>query len=102
MKQALIEIIFQYREPFASENEPLGALKVHEGYTMLNVERPYIPLLRRPYFPASPRVREALKTGINEMMKLSVPRYLWHNEEVEVTTCHRESWCKKDWPGTQE
>ncbi|MBW0527076.1 hypothetical protein O181_066791 [Austropuccinia psidii MF-1] len=59
-KEELIEILFQYREAFASENEPLGAIKVHEVDIMLNVERPYPPLLRRPAYPASPRAREAL------------------------------------------
>ncbi|MBW0573126.1 hypothetical protein O181_112841 [Austropuccinia psidii MF-1] len=53
---------------------------------MLNVERPYPPLLRRPPYPASPRAREALETHIDELMKLGVLRKLGHNEEVEVTT----------------
>ncbi|MBW0549630.1 hypothetical protein O181_089345 [Austropuccinia psidii MF-1] len=53
---------------------------------MLNVERPYPPLLRRPDYPASPRAREALESHINELMKLGVLRNVGHNEEVEVTT----------------
>ncbi|MBW0587375.1 hypothetical protein O181_127090, partial [Austropuccinia psidii MF-1] len=53
---------------------------------MLNVERPYLPLLRRPAYPASPRAREALENHINELMKLGVLRKVGHNEEVEVTT----------------
>ncbi|MBW0582481.1 hypothetical protein O181_122196 [Austropuccinia psidii MF-1] len=53
---------------------------------MLNVERPYPPLLRRPAYPASPRAREALESHINELMKLGVLRKVGHNEEVEVTT----------------
>ncbi|MBW0572778.1 hypothetical protein O181_112493 [Austropuccinia psidii MF-1] len=53
---------------------------------MLNVERPYPPLLRRPAYPASPRAREALENHINELMKLGVLRNVGHNEEVEVTT----------------
>ncbi|MBW0540930.1 hypothetical protein O181_080645 [Austropuccinia psidii MF-1] len=53
---------------------------------MLNVERPYPPLLRRPAYPASPRAREALESHINELMKLGVLRNFGHNEEVEVTT----------------
>ncbi|MBW0558597.1 hypothetical protein O181_098312 [Austropuccinia psidii MF-1] len=53
---------------------------------MLNVERPYPPLLRRPAYPASPRAREALENHINELMKLGVLRKAGHNEEVEVTT----------------
>ncbi|MBW0567873.1 hypothetical protein O181_107588 [Austropuccinia psidii MF-1] len=53
---------------------------------MLNVERPYPPLLRRPSYPDSARAREALEIPINELMKLGVLRNVGHNEEVEVTT----------------
>ncbi|MBW0528357.1 hypothetical protein O181_068072 [Austropuccinia psidii MF-1] len=52
---------------------------------MLNVERPYPPLLRRPAYPASPRAREELETHIDELMKLGVLRKVGHNEELEVT-----------------
>ncbi|MBW0519209.1 hypothetical protein O181_058924 [Austropuccinia psidii MF-1] len=53
---------------------------------MLNLERPYPPLVRRPDYPASPRAREALESHINELMKLGVLRKVGHNEEVEVKT----------------
>ncbi|MBW0590510.1 hypothetical protein O181_130225 [Austropuccinia psidii MF-1] len=62
MKDELIEILYQYRETFASDNEPLGAIKGHEVDIMLNVERPYPQLLRRSAYPASPRAREALES----------------------------------------
>ncbi|MBW0477785.1 hypothetical protein O181_017500 [Austropuccinia psidii MF-1] len=39
MKEDLIEILFQYRKAFASDNEPIGAIKGHK------VERPHHPLL---------------------------------------------------------
>ncbi|MBW0531830.1 hypothetical protein O181_071545 [Austropuccinia psidii MF-1] len=86
MKEELIEILFQYREAFTSDNEPLGAIKGHEVEIMLNVERPYPPLLRRPTYPASPRARKAFENHINELMKLGVLRKFRNNEEVEVTT----------------
>ncbi|MBW0592291.1 hypothetical protein O181_132006 [Austropuccinia psidii MF-1] len=87
MKEELIEILFQYREAFASDNEPLGAIKGYEVDIMLNVERPYPPLLRRTAYPASPRAREELENYINELIKLGVLRKVGHNEEeVEVTT----------------
>ncbi|MBW0550086.1 hypothetical protein O181_089801 [Austropuccinia psidii MF-1] len=92
MKEELIEILFQYREAFDSDNEPLGAIKGHEVDIMLNVERPYAPLLRRPAYPASPRDREALEIHINEIMKLRVLRKAGHNEEVKVTTPVIISW----------
>ncbi|MBW0565392.1 hypothetical protein O181_105107 [Austropuccinia psidii MF-1] len=77
MKEELIEIVFQYREAFASDNELIGAIKGHEVDIMLNVERPY---------PASPKAREALESHIDELVKLGVLRKAGRNEEVEVTT----------------
>ncbi|MBW0554012.1 hypothetical protein O181_093727 [Austropuccinia psidii MF-1] len=76
IKEELIEIFLQYKEAFASDNEPLGAIKCHE------VERPYPPLLRRLAYPASPRAREALESHINELMKLGLFRTFGHDEEV--------------------
>ncbi|MBW0471858.1 hypothetical protein O181_011573 [Austropuccinia psidii MF-1] len=86
MKEDLIQILFQYRKAFASDNEPLEAIKGHEVDIMLNVERPYPPLLRGLAYPASPRAREALEYYINDLRKLGVLRKAGHNEEVEVTT----------------
>ncbi|MBW0493481.1 hypothetical protein O181_033196 [Austropuccinia psidii MF-1] len=60
------------REAFPSDNEPLGAIKGHELGIMLNEDRTYPPLLRRPAYPASPRAGEALESHINELMKLGV------------------------------
>ncbi|MBW0512369.1 hypothetical protein O181_052084 [Austropuccinia psidii MF-1] len=85
MKEEPIEILFQYRKAFASDNEPLGSIKGHEVEIILNVERNYPPLLRRPDYPASPRAKEALESHINELMKMGVLRKVGHNEEVEVT-----------------
>ncbi|MBW0552758.1 hypothetical protein O181_092473 [Austropuccinia psidii MF-1] len=76
MEKELIEILFQYREAFACDNKPLGYVKGHEVDIMLNVERPYPPLLRRPAYPTSPRAREALENHINELMKLGVLKNL--------------------------
>ncbi|MBW0512276.1 hypothetical protein O181_051991 [Austropuccinia psidii MF-1] len=62
---------------------------IWQGYEvdiMLNLERPYPPLLRRPAHPASPGAREASESHINELIKLGVLRKVGHNEEVEVTT----------------
>ncbi|MBW0518586.1 hypothetical protein O181_058301 [Austropuccinia psidii MF-1] len=86
MKEELIGILFQYREAFASDNEPLGAIKGHEVDIILNVERPYPQLLRIQAYPAIPRARESVEAHIDELMKLGVLRKLGNNEEVEVTT----------------
>ncbi|MBW0534872.1 hypothetical protein O181_074587 [Austropuccinia psidii MF-1] len=53
---------------------------------MLNVERSYPPLLRRPAYPASPRARELLENHSDELMKVGVLRNVGYNEEVEVKT----------------
>ncbi|MBW0569130.1 hypothetical protein O181_108845 [Austropuccinia psidii MF-1] len=84
MKEELIEILLQYRAAFSSHNEPLGAIKGHEVDIMLNVERPYPPLLGRPAYPPISRTREALESHINELMKLGVLRNVGHNGEVEL------------------
>ncbi|MBW0507019.1 hypothetical protein O181_046734 [Austropuccinia psidii MF-1] len=86
LKKELVEILFQYTEAFAFDNEPLGAIIGHEVDIMLNVERNFPPLLRRPAYPASPRARGALQSHVDELVKLGVLRKVGNNEEVEVTT----------------
>ncbi|MBW0477535.1 hypothetical protein O181_017250 [Austropuccinia psidii MF-1] len=68
------------------------AIKGHEVYITLNIDRPYPPVLRRPAYPASPRSREALEKHIQELIQLGVVRKVGHNEEVEVTTPVIISW----------
>ncbi|MBW0510970.1 hypothetical protein O181_050685 [Austropuccinia psidii MF-1] len=53
---------------------------------MLNIERPYPPILRRPSHPESPKSREPLEIHIKELLDLGVIRKVGHNEEVEITT----------------
>ncbi|MBW0557359.1 hypothetical protein O181_097074 [Austropuccinia psidii MF-1] len=80
MKEELIETLFQYREAFASDNAPLGAIKGHEVDIMLKAERTYPQILRRQAYPASPRDGEALESHIDELMKLGVLRKAGNNE----------------------
>ncbi|MBW0522686.1 hypothetical protein O181_062401 [Austropuccinia psidii MF-1] len=86
IRQEVIDVLYTYNNSFPSHNVPLGAIKVHEVYITLNIDRPYPPVLRRPDYPASPRAREALEKHIQELIQLGVPRKVGHNEEVEVTT----------------
>ncbi|MBW0525999.1 hypothetical protein O181_065714 [Austropuccinia psidii MF-1] len=58
----------------------------HEVDIILNVEKHYPPLLRRPAYPASSSARKALEVHIEELMDLGVLRKVGHNEQVEVTT----------------
>ncbi|MBW0546557.1 hypothetical protein O181_086272 [Austropuccinia psidii MF-1] len=86
MKEKLIDLLFKYRNAFATDKEPLGAILGHEVDIILNVERPYPPLLRRPAYPASPKARQALEAHIKELMDHGVLKKVGHNEKVEVTT----------------
>ncbi|MBW0510716.1 hypothetical protein O181_050431 [Austropuccinia psidii MF-1] len=82
----LSSLLYYHKGAFSSDKEPLGAIIGHEVDIILNIERPYPPLLRRPAYPASPKSREALETHIKELLDLSVIRNFGHNEEVEITT----------------
>ncbi|MBW0540334.1 hypothetical protein O181_080049 [Austropuccinia psidii MF-1] len=86
MKERLIELLFKYKSAFATDKEPLGVIIGHEVDIILNVEKPYSPLLRRPAYPASPRAREALEVHIKQLMDLGVIMKVGHNKKVEVTT----------------
>ncbi|MBW0513630.1 hypothetical protein O181_053345 [Austropuccinia psidii MF-1] len=86
MKEKLIELLFKYKNAFETDKEPLRAIIAHEVDIIINVQKPYPPLLRRPAYPASPRAREALEVHIKELMDLRVLRKVGHNEQVEVTT----------------
>ncbi|MBW0545944.1 hypothetical protein O181_085659 [Austropuccinia psidii MF-1] len=85
MRHQLIDVSYTYNNTFASDNEPLGALKGHEVDITRNIDRPYPPVLRRPAYPASLRAREALEKHIQELIQLGVLRKVGRNEEFEVT-----------------
>ncbi|MBW0521622.1 hypothetical protein O181_061337 [Austropuccinia psidii MF-1] len=86
MKERMIELLFKYKNAFATDKESLGSIIGHEVEIILNVEKPYPPILRRPAYPASPRAREALEVHIKELMDLGVLRRVGYNEQVKVTT----------------
>ena len=85
-KYRLYQLLYERKDAFSSEKEPLGAIKGHEVDITLNIERPYPPLLRRPGYPASPRAIEELEKNLKELVHLSFIRKAGHNEEVEITT----------------
>ncbi|MBW0525697.1 hypothetical protein O181_065412 [Austropuccinia psidii MF-1] len=82
----LSALLYDHKEAFASDKEPLGAIIGHEVSITLNIEIPYPPLLKRPAYPESPKSREALEIHITELLDLGVIRKVGHNEEVETTT----------------
>ncbi|MBW0551977.1 hypothetical protein O181_091692 [Austropuccinia psidii MF-1] len=85
MKEKLIYLLLKYKNTFATDKERLGSIIAHEVDIILNVEKPYPPLLRRSDYPASPRARQALEVRTKELMDLGVLRKVGHNEQVEVT-----------------
>ncbi|MBW0503541.1 hypothetical protein O181_043256 [Austropuccinia psidii MF-1] len=86
MKEKLIYLLFKYHIALETDKEPLGAIIGHEVDIILNMEKRYSPLLRRPDYPAIPRAREALEVHNKELMDLGVLKKVGHNEQVEVTT----------------
>ncbi|MBW0562135.1 hypothetical protein O181_101850 [Austropuccinia psidii MF-1] len=80
----LSALLYNHNKAFASDKEPLGEIVGHEAYIILNIERPYPPLLRIPAYPASPKSREALAIHIKELLYLWVIRKVGNNEEVEI------------------
>ncbi|MBW0512750.1 hypothetical protein O181_052465 [Austropuccinia psidii MF-1] len=91
MKENLIDLLFNYKNAFVTDKQLLGDIIGHEVDIILDVEKPYPPLLRIPPYPASPRAREALEVHIKGLIDLGVLRKVGHNEQIEVTTtitCH--------------
>ncbi|MBW0487293.1 hypothetical protein O181_027008 [Austropuccinia psidii MF-1] len=99
MKESFVDLSFTYKSSFSTEKEPLGAIIGHEVDIILNVEKTYPPLLRRPAYPASPRAREALEVHITKLMDLEVLRKVGNNQQVELTTPVITTWHngKKGW-----
>ncbi|MBW0507048.1 hypothetical protein O181_046763 [Austropuccinia psidii MF-1] len=45
MRNELIDVLYTYKNAFASDNEPLGTIKGHEVDSTHNIDRPYPPVL---------------------------------------------------------
>ncbi|MBW0462841.1 hypothetical protein O181_002556 [Austropuccinia psidii MF-1] len=86
VRHELVDVLYTYKNVFSSDNKPLGAFKGLEVDITLNIDRPYLPVLKGKVYPASPRAREAFKKHIQEFIPLGVLRKAGHNEEVEVET----------------
>ncbi|MBW0489629.1 hypothetical protein O181_029344 [Austropuccinia psidii MF-1] len=85
MRKELINVFYTYKNAFASDNEPLGAIREDEVDITLDIDSPYPPVLRVTAYPASPRARESLKKHIQELIQLGVLRKVGDNEEFEAT-----------------
>ncbi|MBW0525298.1 hypothetical protein O181_065013 [Austropuccinia psidii MF-1] len=82
----LSSLLYDYKEAFSSDKDPLGEIFGHEVDIILNIERPYPSLLRRPAYPTSPKSREAMESHVKELLDLGIIRKVGHNKEVEITT----------------
>ncbi|MBW0552081.1 hypothetical protein O181_091796 [Austropuccinia psidii MF-1] len=71
---------------FASDKGPLGAIVGHEVHIILNIERPYPPLSRRPAYSECTKSREAVEIHIKELLDLGEIKKVGQNCEVEITT----------------
>ncbi|MBW0511918.1 hypothetical protein O181_051633 [Austropuccinia psidii MF-1] len=80
----LFVLSYGHREAFYLDKEPFEAIIGHEDDIILNIGRPYPPLLRRTAYLASPSSRETLEINIKDLLDLGVIRKFCHNEEVEV------------------
>ncbi|MBW0526898.1 hypothetical protein O181_066613 [Austropuccinia psidii MF-1] len=84
---------FKYEQKaFESDKEPLGEIIGHEVDIILNIERPYPPVLRGPAYQANPKSRVDLEIHIKELLDLGVMRKVGNNEEVEITTPLLVAW----------
>ncbi|MBW0549020.1 hypothetical protein O181_088735 [Austropuccinia psidii MF-1] len=59
-------LLYDHKEAFESDKKPLGAIFGYDVDIILNIERPYPSLLRRPAYPESRKSREALEIHIKK------------------------------------
>ncbi|MBW0574379.1 hypothetical protein O181_114094 [Austropuccinia psidii MF-1] len=85
-KLSLLKMLRKNRPKFAISEEPLGKIKGHDIELYLDVERPYLPMLRTPPYPESLETRKEIEKLINELLDMDVIRKIGHNEIVEITT----------------
>ncbi|MBW0555072.1 hypothetical protein O181_094787 [Austropuccinia psidii MF-1] len=74
------------KPPFSIGEEPSGKIRGHDIGLYLDVERPYLPMLRRPPYPASRETRKEIEKDINELLDMDVIRKIGDNEIVEITS----------------
>ncbi|MBW0462310.1 hypothetical protein O181_002025 [Austropuccinia psidii MF-1] len=91
-KLILFEILRKNRPAFAIGEEPLGKIRGHDIELYLDGERPYLPMLRGPPYPASLETRREIEKNINELLEMDVIRKIGHNEIVEITTALLIPW----------
>ncbi|MBW0496998.1 hypothetical protein O181_036713 [Austropuccinia psidii MF-1] len=66
-KLILLKLLRKNRSAFAIGEEPLGKIRSHDIELYLDLERPSLPMLRRPPYPASQEARKEIEKHINEI-----------------------------------
>ncbi|MBW0499816.1 hypothetical protein O181_039531 [Austropuccinia psidii MF-1] len=74
------------RPAFSIGEEALGKIKGPAIELYLDMERPYLPMLRRPPYPASLETRKESEKHLNELLDMDFIRKIGHNEILEITT----------------
>ncbi|MBW0529665.1 hypothetical protein O181_069380 [Austropuccinia psidii MF-1] len=85
-KLSLLKILRKNRPAFEIGEEPLGKIRGHDIEQILDVERPYSPMIRRPPYPEILETRKEIEKNVSELLDIKVIRKIGHNEIVEVTT----------------
>ncbi|MBW0488525.1 hypothetical protein O181_028240 [Austropuccinia psidii MF-1] len=85
-KLSLLKMLRKNRPEFAIGEEPLGKFRGHDIELYLDVERPYLPMLRRPPYPEILEARKEIEKQMNGLLDMDVIRNIRHNEIVEITT----------------
>ncbi|MBW0535379.1 hypothetical protein O181_075094 [Austropuccinia psidii MF-1] len=81
----MIEILYKYKTAFKTDKDPLGFIIEHEGNIIINLDKPYQSLIKRPAYPARPRARDSLEVHIEELMELGALKKVDPKQQLEVT-----------------
>ncbi|MBW0469214.1 hypothetical protein O181_008929 [Austropuccinia psidii MF-1] len=61
-------LLYYHKEDFTSDKDKTGLIIGDEVDIILNIGRPYPPLLRSPAYPEIPKSRKALELHIKELL----------------------------------
>ncbi|MBW0521213.1 hypothetical protein O181_060928 [Austropuccinia psidii MF-1] len=86
LESELSELLYDHKEACGSDRESVGSNFGHKDDIILNIERPYPPLLRIPTYTSIRKSRGALEIYTKELLDLGFIRTAGQNEEVEITT----------------
>ncbi|MBW0475063.1 hypothetical protein O181_014778 [Austropuccinia psidii MF-1] len=68
LKLNFLKMFRKHRGAFSIWDDPLGKIDGHDIELYMDIERPYLPILRRPPYPASLETRKEIVKHINELL----------------------------------